>query len=57
MLRVITPQESAETARKKLSEAAKALAEAQVAILAAMHTLEMFEDNFRKGWYIPKPIV
>ena len=54
MLHVIKPQESAAYARSELVKAAKALAEAQQAVLQAAETLDMFEHNFRLGAYLEK---
>ena len=51
---VLTPQQTAEDARKQLLNATEKLAEAQTAILKALATLDMFEQNFRQGHYVQK---
>lgn len=51
MIYAITPQESAAMSRDKLLKAMKALAEAQQAVVQAIETLDMFENNFRQGHY------
>lgn len=54
MMRVISPEESAASARVALSKAMRALIEAQLAVDQAQQTVEMFEHNFRLGHYVKR---
>ena len=56
MLTVVTPLDSAIQARHELQQALKKLAEAEVAISTALATLDMFETNFRSGYYGETPM-
>ena len=51
MLTVVTPLDSAIQARHELQQALKKLAEAEVMVSTALATLDMFETNFRSGYY------
>lgn len=55
MLIVLSPEESAREAREQLMRANEALATAQKAVAEAMKTVDMFERNFRMGFYVQKP--
>ena len=55
MLRVISPEESAQNARQAIVEGCRLIAEGQAMVLGAVKALEMFERNFRSGFYQEKP--